>query len=61
MKQKLRERDRLGKGSFHAQTLIMENKQMNRYNASFKFKADDLAFKEEIEELHIPLAALNKQ
>lgn len=34
------------KGNFDAQTIIMENKQRNAYDANFKLKAVDLAVKE---------------
>ena len=42
----LRERDSLCKGGFHAQTLILENKCRNAYDAAFKLKAINLAVKE---------------
>lgn len=41
-----REQDSLRKGSFHAQTLIVENKRRIAYDAAFKLKAVDLAVKE---------------
>lgn len=34
------------KTSFHAETLIMENKRRSRWGAAFNLKAVDLAFKE---------------
>ena len=42
----LRERDSLCKGGVHAQTLILENKCRNAYDAAFKLKAINLAVKE---------------
>ncbi|XP_030232670.1 zinc finger protein 280C isoform X3 [Gadus morhua] len=45
-RQTLRERESLCKGNVHAQTLIMENKRRNAYNAAFKLKAVNLAVKE---------------
>ena len=45
-RQTLRERDGLCKGNVPAQTLIMENKRRNSYDAAFKLKAINLAVKE---------------